>query len=73
MVCKCVGGQRATAKGAANIQPDRNTDKHDTHTQQVVIMQRALKLHTYRQLPATCSECVIVTLGGCVSHKRVIT
>lgn len=34
-----------------------------THTHQFVIVQHALKSHTDRQLPATCCECVIVTLG----------
>lgn len=71
VVCKCVGRQRATANGAANIQPDRNTDKHHTHA--AVCNRAACSEVTHnRQLPVTCSECVIVTLGGCVSHKRVI-
>ena len=72
--------ERATVYRAAEIQPDRNTE-HNTHThthtagcnRADMCAQHALKSHTNRQLPGTRCECVIVTLWGSVSHKRVVT
>ncbi len=53
-----------------------NTAHTHTHTAGYnridMCTQHALKSHINRQLPATCCECVIVTLWGSVSHKRVI-
>lgn len=78
MVCQCDSTGRAAAYGAAKIKSDGNTHKHNTHTHTAgynrigMCTQHALKSHINRQLPATCCECVIVTLWGSVSHKRVI-
>lgn len=75
VVCKCDGGERATSE----IQPDRNTRARNARahsgswSQRRVCAQHAPKSHTNRQLPAACCACVIVTLWGSVSRKRVNT